>query len=196
MGGSESEDFLAPSGAGENTLVTCENGDYAADMDVAQGIPRAPTFPDALDAPVEIETPGADTIEKLAAFLEIDEAATSKAMPVTKPDGTVVLALVRGDDRLSEDKLLEALGTDFAPSTEDEIRAAFGAERRLARPGRLRGRGRSPTRRCARGSSSPARTATAGTCAASRRAATTSRASPTSATHEGGRHAARCAAAS
>jgi prolyl-tRNA synthetase len=127
MGGSESEDFLAPADAGENTLVTCENGDYAADMDVAQGIPRAPVFPEALAAPVEIETPGANTIEKLAELLGIDEAATSKAMPMTKPDGTVVLALVRGDDRLSEDKLLEALGTDFRPATNDEIRAAFGA---------------------------------------------------------------------
>lgn len=127
MGGSESEDFLAPAEAGENTLVTCENGDYAADMDVAHGIPRAPVFPETLAAPVEIETPDANTIEKLATFLGIDEAATSKAMPMTKPDGTVVLALVRGDDRLSEDKLLEALGTDFRPATEDEIRAAFGA---------------------------------------------------------------------
>jgi prolyl-tRNA synthetase len=127
MGGTESEDFLAPAPAGENTLVTCENGDYAADMDVAQGIPRAPVFPDALPEPIEIETPGADTIEKLAAFLEIDEAATSKAMPVTKAGGTVVLALVRGDDRLSEEKLLEALGTDFEPATADEIRTAFGA---------------------------------------------------------------------
>jgi prolyl-tRNA synthetase len=96
-------------------------------MDVARGMPRAPVFPETLDAPAEIETPDADTIEKLAEFLGIDEAATSKAMPVTKPDGTVVLALVRGDDRLSEDKLLEALGSDFTPATDDEIRAAFGA---------------------------------------------------------------------
>ena len=29
MGGSESIDYLAPSGSGENTLVTCANGDYA-----------------------------------------------------------------------------------------------------------------------------------------------------------------------
>jgi prolyl-tRNA synthetase len=84
-------------------------------------------FPETLDAPVEIETPGASTIEKLAELLGIDEAATSKAMPVTKTDGTVVLALVRGDDRLSEDKLLEALGMDFRPATDEEIRAAFGA---------------------------------------------------------------------
>jgi prolyl-tRNA synthetase len=127
MGGSESEDFLAPAPAGENMLVTCENGDYAADMDVAQGVPRAPEFPPSLGAPEEIETPGANTIEKLAELLGIDEAATSKAMPVTRPDGTVVLALVRGDDRLSEDKLLEALGADFTPASDDEIRKAFGA---------------------------------------------------------------------
>jgi prolyl-tRNA synthetase len=127
MGGSESDDYLAPADAGENTLVTCENGDYAADMDAAQSVPRAPVFPEMLDAPAEVETPGADTIEKLADFLGIDEAATSKAMPVTKPDGTVVLALVRGDDRLAEEKLFGALGTDFAPATDDEIRAAFGA---------------------------------------------------------------------
>jgi prolyl-tRNA synthetase len=127
MGGSASDDYLAPADAGENTLVTCENGDYAADMDAAQGVPRAPVFPETLDAPVEIETPGANTIEKLAEFLGIDQAATSKAMPVTKSDGTVVLALVRGDDRLAEEKLLSALGTDFRPATDDEIRKAFGA---------------------------------------------------------------------
>ena len=46
MGGSESFDYLAPSGSGENTLVTCENGDYAADLEIARGVPRAPEFPE------------------------------------------------------------------------------------------------------------------------------------------------------
>jgi prolyl-tRNA synthetase len=49
-------------------------------------------------------------------------------MPHTKDDGTVILALVRGDDRLEEAKLLAAVGADVRPSTEDEIRAAFGAD--------------------------------------------------------------------
>ena len=128
MGGSGSRDFLAPSGSGGNTLVTCENGDYAADLEIAQGIPRAPDFPPPLGAPEEIETPGAATIEALAKMLSVDEAATSKAMPHTKSDGTVVLALVRGDDRLEEAKLLAAIGDDVRPSTEEEIRAAFGAD--------------------------------------------------------------------
>ena len=127
MGGSESVDYLAPSGSGENTLVTCENGDFAADLEVARGIPRPPQFPEPLDAPVEIETPGVTTIEALAELLGVDPAATSKAMPVTKEDGTVVLSLVRGDDRLEPSKLDAALGSASRPATDDEIRAAFGA---------------------------------------------------------------------
>ena len=128
MGGSESIDYLAPSGSGENTLVTCANGDYAADLEIAHGVPRAPTFPERLDKPAEVATPGITTIEELAGFLGIDPAATSKAMPVTKDDGTVVLALIRGDDRLEEAKLAAALGSASRPSTEEEIRAAFGAD--------------------------------------------------------------------
>src|SRR6187455_1003252 len=63
MGGSESVDFLAPSGSGENTLVTCENGDYAADLEITHGVPRAPELPEPLDAPAEIETPDTRTCE-------------------------------------------------------------------------------------------------------------------------------------
>jgi prolyl-tRNA synthetase len=127
MGGELTFDFLAPSGSGENTLVRCENGDYAADAEVARGIPRAPAPPASLAAPEEIETPGVTTCEALAEFLSIDLAATTKAMPVTTEDGRVVLALIRGDDRLSESKLLSALKIGSRPSTDDEIRGAFGA---------------------------------------------------------------------
>ena len=127
MGGKESVDFLAPSGSGENTLVTCENGDFAADLEVARGVPRAATFQDALAAPKEVATPGVTTIEALAEMLGLDAAATSKAMPVVKSDGTLVLGLVRGDDRLSGPKMLAALESDYRAATDDEIRAAFGA---------------------------------------------------------------------
>jgi prolyl-tRNA synthetase len=107
MGGSESVDFLAPSGSGENTLVICANGDYAADLEIARGVPRPPEFPPRLDAPEEIETPG---------------------VPVVSDAGTVVLGLVRGDDRLDEGKLAAVVGGAIRPATEDEITAAFGAD--------------------------------------------------------------------
>jgi prolyl-tRNA synthetase len=128
MGGRESFDFLAPAEAGENTLVTCENGDYAADLEIAQGVPRAPEFPERLEAPQEVETPGVTTIDALSEFLGIDPAATSKAMPVVKQDGTLVLALIRGDDRLEEAKLAAELEAAIRPATEEEIRKAFGAD--------------------------------------------------------------------
>jgi len=127
MGGSESVDYLAPAGSGENTLVTCERGDYAADLEIAHGVPRAPSFPDRLDAPAEVETPGITTCEALADFLGIDVAATSKAMPVVA-EGKVVLALVRGDDRLDEGKLAAVLGSNIRAAEADEIREAFGAD--------------------------------------------------------------------
>jgi len=127
MGGKFSVDFLAPSGSGENTLVTCENGDYAADLEVARAVPRDAVLPEPLATPEEVETPGVTTIDGLAEFLGIDTAATSKAMPVVKDDGTLVLALVRGDDRLSETKLYDALRGSSRPATNDEIKAAFGA---------------------------------------------------------------------
>jgi prolyl-tRNA synthetase len=127
MGGSSSMDYLAPAATGENTLVTCERGDYAADLEVARGVPRRPEFPDRLGRPEEVETPGVATIEDVAQLLSVDPAATSKAMPVVA-DGQVVLGLVRGDDRLDEVKMIEALGAAFRPASEDEIREAFGAD--------------------------------------------------------------------
>jgi prolyl-tRNA synthetase len=128
MGGSASIDFLAPSATGENTLVTCENGDFAADLEVARAVPRPAVFPPRLDAPAEVETPGIETIEALAGFLGVDAAATSKAMPVVRDDGTMVLALVRGDDRLELSKLVAVLGETVRQATEDEIRQAFAAD--------------------------------------------------------------------
>ncbi len=127
MGGSGSQDFLAPAGAGENTLVICENGDYAADLEIAGGVPSAPDFPEELEAPEEVETPGQRTIEAVSEFLGVDERATAKAMPVVTEEG-LVLALVRGDDRLEEAKLASVLGGDIRLATEDEIRSAFGAD--------------------------------------------------------------------
>ena len=126
MGGNESNDFLAPAGSGENTLVTCENGDYAADLEIAGGVPSAAEFPEELTAPEEVETPGQRTIEAISDFLGVDQRATAKAMPVVA-DGRVVLALVRGDDRLNEMKLLSVLGRAFRPAQPEEVREAFGA---------------------------------------------------------------------
>ena len=126
MGGKESLGFLAPTDSGENELMRCENGDYFADIEAGRGIAPRARLPEELDAPEDVATPGVATIEALADFLEIDASATSKAMPVVVGD-RLVLALVRGDDRLSEEKLTTVFEASFRPATDGEIRSAFGA---------------------------------------------------------------------
>ncbi|HJQ49103.1 MAG TPA: proline--tRNA ligase [Gaiellaceae bacterium] len=126
MGGKSSLGFLAPTGSGENELMRCENGDYFADAEAARGAPRPADLPAPLDTPELVDTPGVGTIEELAEFLGIAESATSKALPVVTGD-RLVLALVRGDDRLSPEKLETLFQGAFRPATDEEIRAAFGA---------------------------------------------------------------------
>ncbi len=127
MGGSSSHDFLAPAEAGENELVTCENGDYAADADIATGVPHPARFPERLPKREPVETPGAKTIEAVAELLGVDPRATLKAMPVVSGE-QVVLALVRGDDRLDELKLATALRGNIRPAQPEEITKVFGAD--------------------------------------------------------------------
>ena len=126
MGGKSSLGFLAPTGSGENELMRCVNGDYFADAEAARGKARPAELPTPLDAPERVETPGIATIEEVAAFLGVSETATAKALPVVTGD-RLVLALVRGDDRLSPEKLETFFEGAFRPATDDEIRNAFGA---------------------------------------------------------------------
>jgi prolyl-tRNA synthetase len=143
MGGTGAHEYMAPSSAGEDEVALCDRCDYAANVEMARSRISAPEFPPEAP-PQEIETPGAETIEGLASFLGIDPRATAKAMPVVAEDGTVVLALVRGDRRLHELKLRKALGQAHRPATPEEIEAAFGAKPGSIGPTRTDG-GRVPT---------------------------------------------------
>jgi len=127
MGGSGAHEYMAPSSAGEDEVALCDRCDYAANVEKARSRISQPEFPP--DAPPEeVATPGIETIDALAGFLGVDPRATAKAMPVVAADGTVVLALVRGDRRLHDLKLRKALGQDHRPATAEEIEEAFGAK--------------------------------------------------------------------
>ena len=62
-------------------------------------------------------------------------------MPVTRDDGTVVLALVRGDDRLEEAKLGGRARRRVAAVDDRGDSRRVRCRARLAGPGRLQGRG-------------------------------------------------------
>ena len=121
-----------------------------------------PSSRDALDAPEEVETPGRRRRSRRSpSSSAIDPAATVEG-DAGREGGRHARARARPRRRPARARRSSrrALGAAVRPATDEEIRAAFGAERRLARPGRLRRSRSSPTRRCARASSSPARTAT------------------------------------
>ena len=68
MGGSESNEFMARTPAGEDLIVSCENCGYAANLEKATS--RLPEIADEVgpDAPEEFPTPGVRTIEDLITF--------------------------------------------------------------------------------------------------------------------------------
>src|SRR5258707_15090157 len=87
MGGSGSHEFMAPSAAGEDDVALCEACGYAANVELARGVPSAAP---ASDAPrQEVATPGARTIAGGSAQLKIDPASTIKTLVSLGPAGPV-----------------------------------------------------------------------------------------------------------
>ncbi|MEJ7763668.1 MAG: proline--tRNA ligase [Thermomicrobiales bacterium] len=127
MGGSASHEFMGPSPNGEDTILICPAGDYAANREVATFRRETPVAEDARPM-TEVETPDATTIEALARYLDIPVARTAKAVFFTGASGRFVFAVIRGDLDVNETKLRGASGeTALVPATAEQIRAV-GAE--------------------------------------------------------------------
>lgn len=126
MGGSGAHEFMAPCAAGENEVALA--GGYAANLEVASANPQAAIPGEELDAPIEVATPGAASIEDVSTLLGVDRSALLKAMPmVAEADGKPLLVLLRGDHRLNEIKLRNALGINYRQARDDEIEQLFGS---------------------------------------------------------------------
>ncbi|MFG2427837.1 proline--tRNA ligase [Streptomyces sp. NPDC048590] len=118
MGGSASEEFLAPAPAGEDTFVDCPNCDYAANTEAVTY--KVTTVADASSTgPVEeLDTPDTPTIETLAAHLGVPASATLKNLLV-KVDGEIVAVGVPGDREVD----LGKLGEHLAPAVVELVTA-------------------------------------------------------------------------
>ncbi|OKK20346.1 prolyl-tRNA synthetase [Streptomyces sp. CB00455] len=128
MGGSASEEFLAPAEAGEDTFVDCPSCSYAANTE-AVTFALAPVSAEhpALE---EVDTPDTPTIETLAAHLGVPASATLKNLLV-KVDGEIVAVGVPGDREVD----LGKLGEHLAPAVVELV----GAEDFEGRPDLVRG---------------------------------------------------------
>lgn len=127
IGGSGSKEFMVLTESGEDTLVLCQNCDYAANIEAAKRaklpIPSVP--PEATFA--KFHTPNIATIEALAVFFKIDSYFTIKAVvkKAILKNRITRLFLLRGCDNLDETKALNATDAlNLVDASADEIAAA------------------------------------------------------------------------
>ncbi|MEU5169514.1 proline--tRNA ligase [Streptomyces mutomycini] len=130
MGGSASEEFLAPAPAGEDTFVDCPNCDYAANTEAVTFKVTAVADASAVAPVEEVDTPDTPTIESLAAHLGVHASATLKNLLV-KADGEIVAVGVPGDREVD----LGKLGEHLAPAVVELVTA----EDFVGRPDLVRG---------------------------------------------------------
>jgi prolyl-tRNA synthetase len=134
MGGSESNEFMARTPAGEDFIAVCESCGYAGNLEKATS--RLPSVEDApgLDSPEEFPTPGVRTIEDLTTFPGGASAERQiKTLVYIATDAATqeqyaALALLRGDHQLHEVKLADSLGASQVRAAHpEEIRDLLGA---------------------------------------------------------------------
>jgi prolyl-tRNA synthetase len=137
MGGSASEEFLAPMAVGEDTYVRCSSCDYAANTEAVQVAPPMTIAFEGLPAAQVVDTPNTPTIQTLVdLFNQRDDlrraegtwtaADTLKNLVVKLkyPDGTITpLAIGVPGDREVDMKRLEAQVSpaEIEPFSEDDF---------------------------------------------------------------------------
>ena len=132
MGGSESNEFVAKTDAGEDLIASCANCGYAANLEKATS--RLAPIKDLVgpDAPEEFPTPGVRTIEDLENFpggaKAKDQIKSLVYVATINNEPRPVLALVRGDHQLHETKLADNVGaTAVRTAHPEEIKELLGA---------------------------------------------------------------------
>ena len=123
IGGKDSHEFLLPTPTGEDTVITCPACGYTANAEKAVGVyPSVAT--ETAQPLTEVSTPGVKTIAELAAFLDVPESKTLKAV-FYAADSEVVFVVLRGDLEVNEVKLKNALHcSELRLATDAEVRAA------------------------------------------------------------------------
>ena len=124
MGGFGAHEYMAPCAAGENDVALAPG--YAANVEVASAQAQPVELPEGIAAPEEVGTPGLTTVREVADRLGVPAGALLKAFPVIVEDRGLVMVIVRGDHRVNEIKLANALGAPFRPAREDEFADRIG----------------------------------------------------------------------
>ena len=134
MGGSFSDEFMAPAEVGDDDVVYCEASGYAANREKATSGLVPAGLPDAAPAGAleEFPTPGVTTIAALEQPPYGVAAARQFKTLLYVGDGRLFAVILRGEDELEEAKLGSLGFAVRRPATPEEIAPVMGA-----RPGSL-----------------------------------------------------------
>jgi prolyl-tRNA synthetase len=122
FGGKFSHEFMALVPSGEDTLITCSHCDYKANQEIATS-----PFNTVQSSPLNLEsisTPNVKTINDLSKFLKVGQEQTCKAVMYQTKEQELVVALVRGDLDVVEQKLKGILQKDIFPAKDSVIDSA------------------------------------------------------------------------
>ena len=121
IGGFDTQEFVALSEAGEDTVLHCDADGYAANLELATSIlPPIENRSDIGDELEEFATPNVKTIEQLAQFAGGASAEHQIKTLIYMADEKPVLALLRGDHQLNQSKLSAATGAGQLRAANDE----------------------------------------------------------------------------
>jgi prolyl-tRNA synthetase len=122
MGGTGAHEYMAPTPSGENDVALAPG--YSANLEIASAEPSPPQLAPQLTG--ELDTPGLTTIADVARHLGVHESALLKAFPVVTESRGLLMVFLRGDHRLNDIKLQNALGEPFRPAREEELPGPAG----------------------------------------------------------------------
>jgi prolyl-tRNA synthetase len=128
MGGSQSQEFMVRTDAGEDTVAACPKCRYAANTETATSRVADERDEAWEGAPEKFATPGVLTIEALEQAPYSVPARRQLKTLVYVADEKLVVAVVRGDQELNEAKLQTATGAAaLRPAHPEEIPGLMGA---------------------------------------------------------------------
>ncbi len=136
MGGSQSQEFMVYTEAGEDLIASSASG-YAANLEKATSVlaPVEDLAPTGDGLPELVSTPGKASIADVTAFFGIQASQDIKCVafmgtpPASEPGAPLrpVIAFLRGDHQVNETKLQAIAGVaELRPMTADELSLHIG----------------------------------------------------------------------
>jgi prolyl-tRNA synthetase len=132
MGGTQSQEFMVYTDAGEDYIVSCPKCDYAANLEkaVSQLAPVTELEPTGDGKPELVSTPGIAAVADVAKFFNISEAQDIKCVAYMAESRNAkgesvwspVVVFLRGDHLVNETKLLGLIkASELRPMQAEEL---------------------------------------------------------------------------